>query len=306
MEHCISKEPPPPLAQERSTKKARFRSHGNEDEDPLSLSFKDKLMEDQNDGEEELLGREEELEFDPEDVVISERGSIPSISFSEKIQAQLRKPWRNTVVVKLLGRTLGYRALCNKLNEVWKTTQGFSVIDLENDFFLVKFKTEGDAHYALTQGPWTILGHYLTVQQWNPHFDDSSEDIENIVAWIRLPGMSLHYYHKRVLRMLGNVVGKVIRIDYNTESITRGKFARIAVEVSLKKPLCSQFFLDGKMQKVEYENLPVICFNCGIYGHRNENCHQPNTMTRQTERSENNKDGNSHSSGGGDQSSSSS
>ena len=157
-------------------------------------------------------------------------------------------------------------------------SQGFSVIDLENNFFLVRFKTEGDAHYALTQGPWTILGHCLTVQQWNPHFDSSNDNIDNIVARIRLLGMPLHYYHKRVLRMIGNVVGKVIRIDYNTESLTRGKFARIAVEVSLNKPLCSQFFLDGKMQKVEYENLAVICFNCGIYGHKNENCPQLKTI----------------------------
>ncbi|KAK9180884.1 hypothetical protein WN944_024020 [Citrus x changshan-huyou] len=143
-----------------------------------------------------------------------------------------------------------------------------------------------------------ILGHYLTVQQWNPHFDSSNDNIDNIVARIRLLGMPLHYYHKRVLRMIGNVVGKVIRIDYNTESLTRGKFARIAVEVSLNKPLCSQFFPDGKMQKVEYENLPVICFNCGIYGHKNENCPQLKTIKGATKNLENNGVGNITNSGG--------
>lgn len=123
------------------------------------------------------------------------------------------------------------------------------MIDLENDFFLVKFKTEDDAQYALTQGPWSILGHYLTVQQWSPRFDCSTETIDSGVAWIRLPGMPLHYYHKRILRMLGQVIGKVIKIDYNTESGSRGKFARTAVELDLAKPLCSQFLLDGKLQK---------------------------------------------------------
>ncbi|KAK9181069.1 hypothetical protein WN944_024206 [Citrus x changshan-huyou] len=174
------------------------------------------------------------------------------------------------------------------LNDLWRTLQGFTVIDLENDFFLVRFKSEIDAQYALTQGPWTILGHYLTVQQWTPHFDSSNVNIENIVAWIRIPGMPLHYYHKRILRMIGNVVGKVIKIDYNTESARRGKFARIAVEISLKKPLCSQFFLDGKLQNIEYENLPIICFNCGIYGHKNDDCPQSNTLKNPTESCENN------------------
>ena len=262
-------------------------------------------MEDQNELEEEILGREEDLEFEPEDVIVEDKNSIPSISFSGKIQAQLVKPWMNTIVVKLLGRSMGYRALCNKLNDLWRTLQGFTVIDLENDLFLVRFKSEIDAQYALTQGPWTILGYYLTVQQWTPHFDSSNVNIENIVAWIRIPGMPLHYYHKRILRMIGNVVGKVIKIDYNTESARRGKFARIAVEISLKKPLCSQFFLDGKLQNIEYENLPIICFNCGIYGHKNDDCPQSNTLKNLTESCENNV-AEDNPNGGGEEKSSSS
>lgn len=78
--------------------------------------------------------------------------------------------------------------------------------------------------------------------------------------------------------MIGQIVGKVVRIDYNTESVTRGKIARIAVEVTLSKPLVSQFLLDGKVQKVEYENLPNICFGCGKYGHSCESC--PNRVMR--------------------------
>lgn len=72
--------------------------------------------------------------------------------------------------------------------------------------------------------------------------------------------------------MLGQVIGKVIRIDYNPESATRGKFARIAVDLFLDKPLCSQLLLDGKVQNVEYENLPRICFECGKYGHLSAGC----------------------------------
>ncbi|KAL9419213.1 hypothetical protein AB3S75_037047 [Citrus x aurantiifolia] len=84
--------------------------------------------------------------------------------------------------------------------------------------------------------------------------------------------MALHYYHKRILCMLGQIIGNVFRIDYNTESASRGKFARIAVEVPLNTPLVSQFFLDAKIQKVEYESLPNICFHCGKYGHTSALC----------------------------------
>ncbi|KAH9681017.1 hypothetical protein KPL71_026781 [Citrus sinensis] len=126
--------------------------------------------------------------------------------------------------------------------------------------------------FVLTPGPWTLMGHYLIVQPWSPQFDSSKEECDSVIVWILLPGMVLHYYHKRILQMIGQVIGNVIRVYYNTESATRGKFARIAVEVSLSKPLVSQFLLDGKVQKVEYENLPFICFSCGKYGHYYEAC----------------------------------
>lgn len=76
------------------------------------------------------------------------------------MRAQLIKPWQYTVVVKLLGRLIGYKVLCNRLESLWSIKKGFKVIDLENGFFLDRFRSEGDVDYALTQGPWTVLGHY--------------------------------------------------------------------------------------------------------------------------------------------------
>lgn len=54
----------------------------------------------------------------------------------------------------------------------------------------------------------------------------------------------------------------VVRIDYNIEAIAKGKFANLAVELDLEKLICLQFHLDGKLQHVEYEGFPKICFSC--------------------------------------------
>ncbi|KDO69928.1 hypothetical protein CISIN_1g039478mg, partial [Citrus sinensis] len=103
----------------------------------------------------------------------------------------------NTVVVKLLGRPMGYKFLCNRLESLWTITKGFKVIDLENGFFLDRFRSEDDVDCALTQGPWTVLGHYFIIQQWTLYLDSTSEKIDSMVAWIRLPSMPLHYYKKK-------------------------------------------------------------------------------------------------------------
>ncbi|KAH9734566.1 DUF4283 domain-containing protein [Citrus sinensis] len=221
------------------------------------LSFRDKLMEQQRgviDAEvsrEEFMGRENDIEIENEDVVIEREA---------------------TVVVKLLGRMIGYKVFCSRLEILWPNIGGYSVIDLDNGYFLIKFRKEGDTDFVFTQGPWLVSGHYLIVQLWSPHFDSSNEKSDKIIVWIRLPGMPLHYYHKKIIRMLGHVTGKVIKIDYNMELATRGKFAHIAVEVSLGSPLISQFLLDGRIQRIEYEALPTICFGCGKYGHTSPSC----------------------------------
>lgn len=71
----------------------------------------------------------------------------------------------------------------------------------------------------------------------------------------------------------------MIKIDLNTASSTRGRFAHLAVSISLTRPLVSQFELDGKVQKVEYEGLLVICFKCGRYGHSSSNCKESGNST---------------------------
>lgn len=110
-------------------------------------------------------------------------------------------------LVKLLGRPMGYKFLCNRLESLWTITKGFKVIDLENGFFLDRFRSEDDVDCALTQGPWTVLGHYFIIQQWTLYLDSTSEKIDSMVAWIRLPSMPLHYYKKKKSIQNGGPIG---------------------------------------------------------------------------------------------------
>ncbi|CAN1122767.1 hypothetical protein LINPERHAP2_LOCUS1516 [Linum perenne] len=75
-----------------------------------------------------------------------------------------------------------------------------------------------------------------------------------------------------VLASLGNLVGRTVKIDFNTQTVERGKFARIAVEINLDDPLPPVVLLDGAFQQVEYENLPNLCFECGRVGHEKLSC----------------------------------
>ncbi|CAI0431741.1 unnamed protein product [Linum tenue] len=145
-------------------------------------------------------------------------------------------------------------------------------MDLNNDTFLVTFSNEQDYLTALTGGPWVILDHYLVVHQWSPSFRTGQKPYRSVVAWIQLPELPVHFYNREVLFAIGNLIGRTVKLDYHTEHRQRGKFARIAVELDMSKPVPSRIHLDGFWQAVQYENLPLICFECGCVGHSDDSC----------------------------------
>ncbi|CAI0401224.1 unnamed protein product [Linum tenue] len=73
------------------------------------------------------------------------------------------------------------------------------------------------------------------------------------MAWVQLPELPVQFYHREVLFALGNLIGRTIRLDYHTEQLERGKFARLAVELDLSKSLPTRIFLDNFWQGILYE-----------------------------------------------------
>nr|KYP36964.1 hypothetical protein KK1_041875 [Cajanus cajan] len=141
-----------------------------------------------------------------------------------------------------------------------------------NDFFLVQFFAEDDYRHALYEGPWMIAHHYILVQRWRPFFSITTSQTRMVTAWIRIPGLPIELYNDRFLWRVGSKLGSMLKIDKMTSVHSRGKFARICVEVNLMKKLVSKINVMGHIIKLEYEGLHAICFNCGKYGHRQDQC----------------------------------
>ncbi|KAL4282955.1 hypothetical protein GQ457_16G008840 [Hibiscus cannabinus] len=207
-----------------------------------------------------------------EDCIISDSGEYPSIKFSARVHDQIDRSMRNVVIVRLLGRNIGYGTLLNRLHALWKPKGEIQLIDLENNYFLVRLEDMRDYEVVLTEGPWTIFGNYLTVQPWSRSFTTDEKYPSQVIVWVRLPGLPYRYYCKALFRRIAQVVGKVVKVDYNTEAGERGKFARLAITVDLNKPLTPCIGIDNFVQKLEYEGLTQICFACGTYGHSREAC----------------------------------
>ncbi|PNX92703.1 hypothetical protein L195_g015844 [Trifolium pratense] len=198
--------------------------------------------------------------------------ACPEFVFSKLEEKRIYRPWRRGVIVKLLGRRIGYKALETRLKQMWVKKGVISIIDLGNDYYLVAFTHEDDQYAALMDGPWFIYDHYLTVKEWCPNFHPESDTIEEVAVWVRISGLPIEYYDSKVLNFIGNRVGKTVKVDKNTLMQERGKYARLCVQVDLTKPLLAMFTIKGRKYNIEYEGLHMLCLTCGKFGHYKEGC----------------------------------
>lgn len=63
-----------------------------------------------------------------------------------------------------LANGLAINVMSNRLGKLWKLMAGFDLIDIDNDYFMVKFDLEGDRVNVMEGGPWMNFDHYPTVQ----------------------------------------------------------------------------------------------------------------------------------------------
>ncbi|MCH79387.1 hypothetical protein A2U01_0000136 [Trifolium medium] len=250
----LSKKPPDPLKQSSP-----------------KLSFRDKLL----GPSQNIPPREKEDMIAKKLVRIElEDGNrlLPKVYIEPKVFQDLCTPWKDAIVVKLLGKTLGYNTMKERLQKIWKLQGGFEIMNNDNGFYMVKFDHAADKEKVITGGPWLIYDRCLAVSHWSPEFASPNAKIERTVVWVRFPGLNLVYYDESFLMAMASAIGRPIKVDINTLNVERGRFARVCVEVDLTVPVVGKIWVNGHWYKVQYEGLHIICTNCGCYGHLGRNC----------------------------------
>ena len=208
---------------------------------------------------------EDEVDEPPED------GEVV-IKFSRVLKQKIRAPWSTSLIVKVFGRSVGYVFLVNKLKFLWKAYGNVSCVDLGEGFFLIRFDSRNSFEEVLKGGPWFIGEHFLSLRPWSPNFRASEASVSSIAVWVRLPELPVEYYHKEALLLIGSDLGPVLRVDVNTATGTRGRFARICIQLDIKKPLARTIRVGKAKVAVIYEGIGLLCFFCGKIGHREEWC----------------------------------
>ena len=63
-----------------------------------------------------------------------------------------------------------------------------------------------------------------------------------------------------------------MRIDTHTTSESKGRYARLCIQVDVEKPMTTSLIIGGIEQPISYEGIHKLCFSCGRIGHWKDAC----------------------------------
>ncbi|KAK5838354.1 hypothetical protein PVK06_007083 [Gossypium arboreum] len=151
--------------------------------------------------------------------------------------------------------------------------------DLSPSLLAIVNRDDGDPHSVKDQTTKKVrfktrartLDHLWAISH-RPTLDHMQLYPSVVLAWIQLPGLPGFLFSRQIVEAIRELIGKVAKLDFQTDNRSRGCFARLVVYLDLEKPLISQALVDGAVQRVEYEALPTVCFSCKKYGHVKDLC----------------------------------
>lgn len=192
--------------------------------------------------------------------------------FEDKVIDTISRPWREELVIKLLGKHLSYKAMREKLRALWHLKGGYKVMDVGFDYFMVKFDNQEDRKKVVCGGPRMMHDHYLAVKEWSPLFDLCEASLGHTLVWIRFSSLNMMYFAESIIRIMAEAMGKLIKVDLVTRSMDKGRFARVYVEMDLSLPIIDEVWINDHWHWVELKSLHLICSKCGCFGHVSWNC----------------------------------
>lgn len=128
---------------------------------PKKCDFKGALLNQREQSKEDLDKRLAVFaDSDDEDEMDSD--SLPptkskiKITFSKEHLKRIRALWKGCLIIKLLGKNIGFNLLMEKIYKLWNPDGIITPIDVGLGFYIIRFECKSDYLRAYTGGPWII------------------------------------------------------------------------------------------------------------------------------------------------------
>lgn len=146
------------------------------------------------------------------------------------------------------------------------------------EFFQFIFKDKTGLDKVKLGTPWLYDRYLLSIHPWEAGLESDSPIFHESNMWVQVWNIPLHWLSKDVGRKIGHALGGILDIRIPENGSKEGQYMRLKVKINITKPL-----LRGKWIKLgsetiwvelKYENLPYICYYCGVLRHNDKTCIQ--------------------------------
>ncbi|XP_028120747.1 uncharacterized protein LOC114318079 [Camellia sinensis] len=205
------------LGAHKSFKQALLKSRFNENERERNFDCEEAYLSFDEEMEKEEEG-EDQLEY-------KGTSSNSVIKIPAGLLKKVREPWQKCLIVRILGKNVGYKLFVNRMRKLWNPQADFETLDIGHGFFIVKFEMMEDYSKVYMGGPWVMMDRYVIVRKWQADFKADEAEKDTTAIWVRFLNLPIEYYNEKVLYHISKALGKLLKIDISTAVAARGKYA---------------------------------------------------------------------------------
>uniref|UniRef100_A0A803PJT9 DUF4283 domain-containing protein n=1 Tax=Cannabis sativa TaxID=3483 RepID=A0A803PJT9_CANSA len=178
----------------------------------------------------------------------------------------------------LTTRTIKIEWFEEAMRNAWTTRSPITFSEYGNGMFMAEFGCEGGMRRVIEGQPWHF--DHCLVTSANPAGLDTllPNQLRYSPFWIQAHSIPFGMKSYKPAKMIGDEVGDFLEVDKTTLLKVSGLFLRVRVLLDVSKPIPRGILVDfrnihkEKWLNFKYENLPNICFHCGMFDHTLTKC----------------------------------
>ncbi|KAF4387869.1 hypothetical protein F8388_005486 [Cannabis sativa] len=186
----------------------------------------------------------------------------------------------------LIGRIVSKQSISLGLfksifTRMWKSVGEWKVKLMEEDndnvYFGLSFQSRADAKKILEKQPWVFNGGFLVLDEWPKSGMWRDARLDRVSLWVKMRGFPLKTLTINNVKRIGNMAGEVRDILWNNpQQVLLNGYVRVKIDFPIERAVFVGRYIpvDGGKRWIQFkfDRLPLLCFNCGIWGHDQANC----------------------------------
>lgn len=175
--------------------------------------------------------------------------------------------------VTLVGKLITMKSVnSSAINAVLQTTWNFglnvSFKSLRQNTVSCTFKYAEDKQRIERAGPWSVKGHLLNLQHWDPSLSLNEVDFSVCKIWVQIHNLPPNRLNIENLQRIGKLLGDHFEIDESHLHSGMSRFVRIRVAINVTRALKPGCFISRETGArlwiaFKYERISDFCYSCG-------------------------------------------